>query len=84
MSKKTFELTDSKAIRVEAVEINGSNMISLRQLYKTKKNPEWSHGRQGITLPVEEAARIAKMITRFATDDSTEFTILDLKRGKDD
>jgi Transcriptional Coactivator p15 (PC4) len=83
MSKKTFELSETKAIRVEAVEINGANFISLRQLYKTKKAPdEWQYGKQGITLPVEEAARIAKMITKFATDDSTTFKTLEL--GKKD
>jgi hypothetical protein len=87
MSKKTFELTETKAVRVEAVEINGANFISLRQMYRTKNDPTdptWKHGKQGITLPVEEAARIAKMITKFATSEDTTFTQLQLGKNKDE
>jgi len=80
MSKKTFELTDTKAIRIEAVEINGANFISLRQMYKTKKVTEWQHGKQGITIPADEAARIARMISKFASDESTVYKTLDLGR----
>ena len=85
MSKKTFELTDTKAIRVEAIEINGANFISLRQMYRTKGQPEWQHAKQGINLPAGDAERIAKMILKFDTSGSTKFKHLELgKKGKED
>jgi hypothetical protein len=84
MSKKTFELTETKAIQVEAIEIKGQRSVSLRQMYKTRNDPNWKHGKQGITLPLEEAARIAKMITKFATSDETTFKEIEVGKKNDD
>jgi hypothetical protein len=84
MSKKTFELSESKAIRVEAVEVNESRGISIRQLYKRKNDTDWQYGKQGLILPLEEAATIAKLISKFATSEATTFKTLDFGKSKEE
>lgn len=81
MSKKTFELSDTKAIRVQAIQIGDAQFISLRQLYRKKGQKDWSPARQGISLPLEEAAGIAKFINKFATSDETTFEEVEVRRG---
>jgi hypothetical protein len=51
-----IKVSDSKAYRIELIrmEKKGPVFLSIRQLYKTKKNPEWMPGRNGLTLPVAE------------------------------
>ena len=73
MTKKTFELTASKAVRVQAVKLSGKEYVSLRQLYKTKKDTDWQFGKQGITIPRENAELIAARIAKFASSDETVF-----------
>jgi len=80
VSKKTFEITDTKAIRVEAVEVQSRKGISIRQLYKTKKTVDWQYAKQGIILPLEQAEAIAKMVAKFATSDATSFKTLEFNK----
>jgi len=83
MPRKTIEITDNKAVRIEPVKISGKRYISVRQLYRTTKNPNWMHGRQGINIDADDAPRIAKIIERYATLDESEYTDVDLDAEKD-
>ena len=75
---KLIKITDTKAYRVEGVNIKGANYVSIRQLYKTKKKPdEWSIGHQGVTIPAEESARIAKAIGAIVAEG--KFKLLEVK-----
>ena len=68
---KRIEISPNKAYRVEGIEISGEKYVSIRQLYKTKKQPdEWQVGRQGVTLPLKESERIAKAIVAIAKGSS--------------
>ncbi len=84
MTKKTFEITASKAISVEAVEINGARGISVRQMYKKKGQEEWQMARQGIILPLDFAVEIAKRISKFASSEGTTFKSLEVGKDKED
>lgn len=80
---KLVKISDSNAYRIEAIELNGEQYISVRQMYKRKGDTKFNPGRNGVTLPLEQAARIAKHITGLAESDETEFVKIEpAKRGK--
>lgn len=82
---KTIEVSDNKAFRIEAVKINGQQMISIRQMYKRKTDKDWQHAKQGVTLPLEVAATVSKWVTKYATSDETVFKEIEISRkGKND
>lgn len=69
-----IKISDTKAIKVQGIEIDGRKYVSLRQFYKTKKDPDkWLPGRQGISIEVDFARKLAKKI-KLALDG--EFEIL--------
>ena len=78
MSRKTIEITDTKAIRVEAVQIRGEFYISLRQMYRKKGEKEWKHARQGLNVPLESFGDVAKFATKFATSDDTTWSEVEI------
>lgn len=87
MTAKVIKVSSSKGYRIEAIEIKGQKMISIRQLYATKNDPELKPAKQGITLPLEVgelavAELIAKTIKRYATSDDIKFKNIDV--GKDE
>lgn len=81
---KTIKATDSKAFRVEAVEINGKKQISIRQLYRKKGQEAWQHAKQGVNLDLEGevAQRVARAVRLYATDEETEFKEIKIERRK--
>lgn len=78
---KRVTVSEHKAYRIEGIEIDGLQMVSIRQLYNTKKDPTWKPGRQGVTLPIDKAAHISKIIKELAEGD--EFKVIE-PRGKSD
>lgn len=80
MSKKTIEINDTKAIRVQAVEIRGQHYVSLRQLYRKKGQKEWLPAKQGISIPLDSAEAVAKFIKKYATDESTSWDQIEVGR----
>lgn len=74
---KLIRVSDTKGYRIEAIEIDGNQMISLRQMYATKKDPKLKPGRQGLTIPLDKAEQLARIIKKLATDPDTEFTVLE-------
>lgn len=80
MAKKTFEITESKAIRVEPVVMSGKPYISIRQMYKKKTDTEWQRGRQGIALDLDKVELILKTIQRYAGLDIEDFTVVEFDK----
>jgi len=81
---KIFKASANKAYRVEAIEFEGQQLISIRQMYKTVKEPdEWKPGYQGLTLPIKGAAKIGAYIAALASDPDTEFVHVEPKEKKE-
>jgi len=77
---KRIKVSDTKAYRIEAIEINGVQGISIRQMYANKAAPnEWKPTRSGMFLPLADdlAVRILRTAGKMATSPDTEFTVLE-------
>jgi len=66
---KLIKISATKALRMEGVEIADARFVSIRQMYATKKDPSFKHGRQGINIPIENAEKIAKYLKALAEGD---------------
>jgi hypothetical protein len=76
---KIVKVSDTKGYRIEPVQIGDQQMVSIRQMYRTQKEPDvWKFGRNGLTINVEVAARIGQHVINMATDENTDFKVLDL------
>lgn len=57
------KISDTKAYQIEGITANGVPMVSIRQLYATRKDPgNFKLGRQGVTIPAEDLSRIVKAL----------------------
>lgn len=77
MTAKRVVISPTKAIRVEAVQVGEFQGISLRQMYATKKDKEFKPAKQGIIIPLEVAAKIAKHIAAMVSSGDTEFVVIE-------
>jgi len=79
---KILAITPSSGLRIEAIKFeDGSKRISIRQIYKTKKEPDdWKIGRNGITIPFEKAGRVSAAIKNLVDDPDLNFKLIE---GKD-
>ncbi len=59
-----IEVSETKAYSIQGINVNGKDMVSIRQMYRTSKNPEWKPGRQGITIEVQNVVSIVKEIRK--------------------
>lgn len=85
MTKKLIELTESSAINIEAIKVGDAKMLSIRKMYKTKKDPNWKPARQGLTIPFDEAERVLKKALKLVRDPETKFKKIETKgKGDDD
>lgn len=76
---KLVKITDVKAIRIEGIQIGDQQMISVRKMFQTKKEPGvWKPG-QGMTIDLEVAARVGKHIVNLAAEDGTDFKIIEVE-----
>lgn len=76
---KLVKVSDNKAYRIEGIQIGDQQMISVRQMYKTQKDPDtWKPGRT-VTLDIEVAARVGKHIQAMAEDENTEFVEIEVE-----
>lgn len=66
---KLLKLSETKAIRMEGVEIKGAKSVSIRQMYCTKSDSTWKPARNGINIPIENAEKIAKYLKQLAEGD---------------
>jgi Transcriptional Coactivator p15 (PC4) len=75
---KLIKVSPTKAYRMEGVEIKGERYVSIRQMYATKNDPQYKHGKQGLNIPIENAEKIAKYLKAIAEGD--EFVELELNK----
>lgn len=66
---KLIKVSDSKAYRVSLIRMaddkENTVYLSIRQLYKTKKEPDdWKPGYQGITFPLGLVGRVLKAVKK--------------------
>lgn len=77
MSAKMVKISPTKAYRIEGIIAqNGEPMISIRQMYATKNDPEFKFGRKGITIDLDAAARVFKAVRAAVQDGEDTFTDL--------
>ncbi len=80
-NSKTFKISPSSGLRVEAIEYAGEELISIRKLFKTKKDPDnWQIGYQHVTVPAAGAAKLGEFLTALATDPDLQFTHVEPKK----
>ena len=75
--KKTIEITEGSAIRVETIKFKGKPFASIRKMYKKKGDKKWLPAKQGLTIPFEQIADIAKLMKKAALEDPNSFTEVD-------
>lgn len=73
---KLIKVSDTKAYRIEAIrmEKGGEKLISIRQMYATKKDPTLKPGYQGMTIPADLSPRVIKAIE--ALIEADEYKVL--------
>lgn len=68
-----IKISEHKAFNIELIQMGkkGKVLLSIRQLYNTKKDKEWKPGRQGMTFAIEsednnpaEARRVVKAMIK--------------------
>lgn len=76
---KLIKISATKAFRIEAVQVGEHQGISIRQMYATQKDPKYKPARQGIFLPIDDAAaeRVLRAAGKMAVNPDTEFTVLE-------
>jgi hypothetical protein len=64
---------------MEGVEIKGERLVSIRQMYVTKKSEgSWLPTRNGVNIPVDQADKIAKYLKAIAEGD--DFKTIELNK----
>lgn len=58
------KISKTKAYKIEGINYKGKDLISIRQMYATQKDPKLKPGRAGLTFAPEEAEAIRKAIRK--------------------
>lgn len=74
---KRIVVSPTKAFRIEAVQIGDVQGISIRQMYATKKDPVYKPAKQGVFLPLEQAAKVLRTAGKMAVDTETQFVVIE-------
>ncbi len=78
------EVTDNKAYQVESIKIRGKKYVSVRQMYKTRKDPEnWKHGKQGMTVEVDHLEALLKKMKVVGARADSKFKELNLDKDSE-
>lgn len=86
MTKKLIEVSETSAINIEAIKMeNGTKHLSIRKMYKTKKDPDWKPAAQGMTLQWDISEKFLKKALKLVRDPETKFKkIASKSKGKKD
>ena len=80
-NSKTFKISPTSGIRVEAIEYGGEKLISIRKVFKTKKDPDnWQMGFQYVTVPAAGASKLGEFIKSLGDSPNLEFTHVEPKQ----
>lgn len=63
-----IKTSDTKAYLVEGIELGGQELVSIRQMYATRKDPNFKPARQGVTIPRKDALKVAKALRALYKD----------------
>lgn len=66
-------VSESSSYKIQGILIKGKPYVSIRQFYRTKKDPKWKPSRSGMTVPLELAPFITKNIRRIVDTDLEHF-----------
>ena len=50
----SLDLNDKAYVKASTVKKNGKAFVSVREFYRTEKNPEWKPSSRGISIPKDE------------------------------
>lgn len=84
---KLIKISDTKAYRISVIQM-GANVkgeakkpkfLSIRQMYATKKDPTFKHGRQGVTINMDDTQRVIKAMIAVFKDTDTKVEIIESK-----
>ena len=81
-----LKISPTKAFRIELIRLQkgGPVYLSVRQLFATKKDPEYKPGRNGMTIPIEdgEARRVIKgLIKTLKNEDNKKPKLIERKEN---
>lgn len=81
MAKKFIRVGENKAFNVEGILMGEDQEphVSVRQMYKTKKDPKWKPSRNGFTIPQQYAGQLARAIGLTSQEDPSGFTLIQTK-----
>ena len=77
---KLIKISDTSAYRVSIIQMgdNSQKLLSLRKMYRTKKDPDnWQPAYQGMTIPLEEAERVLKAMSRVINDPNYKVEVIE-------
>lgn len=73
-----------KAFKITGISVEGKLMINVRQMYRTRKEPdEWKHGRQAVSIPIENVKDLVAYVEAVAAQPKSRYEVLDLDKDKD-
>jgi len=82
---KLIKISEHKAFKIQPVLIKGEKYFSIRQMYSTKNDSEWKHGKAGIILAYEELRKLFKRAKTMHEDSDTEYEDIfgDMEKSKE-
>lgn len=86
MTTKLVKQTDSKATQISTFTINGVEYVNIRQMYKTKKNPnKWMPGRS-VSLNIEDdfALSVLRKALKIVKDENTDYPEIEVGKKDDE
>lgn len=81
---KFIRVGENKGFRVEGILVGEeqAEMVTVRQMYKTKRDPTWKPGRNGFTIPRQYAGKLAKAIGVTSQQDPSRYTALSQEQSE--
>lgn len=78
-----IKVSETKAYRISLIRMaddkEKTTYLSIRQMYQTKKAPEWKPGYQGLTIPLDLCKRIIKGMIKIYQDKEQKIEIIQKK-----
>jgi hypothetical protein len=81
---KLIKISDTKAYRISIIQMGANvkgeakkpKLLSIRQMYATKKDPTFKPAYQGITIPLDIGARVIKGLIAVFKDKEAKVEII--------
>lgn len=67
-----IEINPKKAYSIAGIEVNGRKMISIRQMYRTRDDPNWKPGKNGVSIDIEVLPELVAKFTEILAADNFE------------